>query len=1850
MGKGRPRAVEKGVLGQSSTVSSSGSLDIPEGPVYYPTEDEFKDPLEFIYKIRPEAEPYGICKIVPPKSWKPPFALDLDSFTFPTKTQAIHQLQARPSSCDPKTFELEYERFLEEHCGRKSKKKIVFEGEDLDLCKLFNAVKRYGGYDKVVKEKKWGDVSRFVPPGGKISDCAKHVLCQLYREHLYDYENYYSRLNRGKGKSCKGGVHGERKNQQGCDFSSSKRRRKNLEGERVKACKVEEEELDQICEQCRSGLHGEVMLLCDRCNRGWHIYCLSPPLKQVPPGNWYCLDCLNSDKDSFGFVPGKRFSLEAFRRVADRAKKKWFGSAPALRVQLEKKFWEIVEGSAGEVEVMYGSDLDTSVYGSGFPRINGKRPASVEVEKWDEYCASPWNLNNLPKLQGSMLRAVHHSIAGVMVPWLYVGMLFSSFCWHFEDHCFYSMNYHHWGEPKCWYSVPGNEAIAFEKVMRNSLPDLFDAQPDLLFQLVTMLNPSVLLENDVPVYSVLQEPGNFVITFPRSYHGGFNFGLNCAEAVNFAPADWLPHGGFGAKLYQQYHKAAVLSHEELLCVVAKSDFDSQASPYLKKELRRIYDKEKTWREQLWRNGILNSSPMSPRKHPEYVGTEEDPTCIICQQYTYLSAVVCRCRPSTFVCLEHWEHLCECKPNKRRLLYRHTLAELKDLVLLTDKHDSWETAHDRNLRRQLLASDESGALTKKVKGGHVTLAQLAEEWLLSSCKILQIPYSREAYIKALKEAEQFLWAGSEMDPVRDVTKNLVDAQNWAKGVRECLSKVEKWSCHCSCDTEKVQWEHVDNLLGFDPVPCNEPALLKLKDYENEARALSQEINSTLSMCSKVSIADWEMLYTRVCDLPIYINESEKLGQRLSSTKAWIDNVRKCVSEKSPAAIEVDFVYELQSKIPELDVELPEAEMLLGLLRQVELCQVQCTEMLKGSLNLKKLEALFQELDDFTVNVPQLRLLRQYHSDAISWISHCNDVLLNIHEREDQENVVNELTCIQRDGTLLKVQVVDELSRVEIELKKACCRVKALKALDRKMSLVFIRQIMVEATILQIEKEKLFGSISGVLAAAMHWEERATHILACEAQMSDFEDAIRTSEDICAILPSFDVVKDALSLAKLWLKKSEPFLVSYLSVAPVSSSLLKVDDLKELVSQSKLLKICLREQSMLQTVLDNCIEWQHEASSSLHAMACFLNTDTIDDAIASALISKIEQQVTSMESVIKAGLSLGLDFGEIPKLQDACSTLSWCFKALSFCSDDPQLEEIEMLMEDAHHLPVTYVSSSLFILLIDGVNWLKKVAEISMPCNRRKFKLSDAEEILGQSQSIKVSFPPMVSQLDNAIKKHNLWLEQVRLFFSLKPDDRSWILLLQLKERGSTDAFNCPELDMASDEVQKVERWKQRCEDIAGTSVGDMTTLLHTLLEIINTLDKSLYIYGLSKGCKATELCICCFGNFEDQEFLTCSVCKDRYHVRCQSPTPADANGAALYLCHYCHFLESGKISQNGGGPLKFGGKCAGLNKLIELLSDAEDFSLWIEERSILRKVVDKSLACKACLTEIVDFALAYHDEDFSIVAEKLSIATKAVEVAGVCDHQGNCNFELALARNSWRVRANKLLVGPQKPTIQQIQRHLKEGLAISIPSEDHFWKKLTEVKHVCTEWADKAKKVSMDSGALGLDRVFELITEGENLPVHFENELMLLRDRSMLYCICRKPYDQRAMIACDKCDEWYHFDCIKLSVPPKIYICPACKLQAEDLSSSPTITLDRSIGLNCEEPQTPSPRRRELRCKSRKPKSSTKRKLLVTADDSNVLRHSSGIECLLWRNRKPFRRVARKRSQLESLSPFFIIQK
>ncbi|CAN6439031.1 unnamed protein product [Victoria cruziana] len=50
---------------------------------------------------------------------------------------------------------------------------------------------------------------------------------------------------------------------------------------------------DVHCEECRSGEGGGEMLLCDKCDRGFHIFCLRPIIVRVPTGPWFCPSCSN---------------------------------------------------------------------------------------------------------------------------------------------------------------------------------------------------------------------------------------------------------------------------------------------------------------------------------------------------------------------------------------------------------------------------------------------------------------------------------------------------------------------------------------------------------------------------------------------------------------------------------------------------------------------------------------------------------------------------------------------------------------------------------------------------------------------------------------------------------------------------------------------------------------------------------------------------------------------------------------------------------------------------------------------------------------------------------------------------------------------------------------------------------------------------------------------------------------------------------------------------------------------------------------------------------------------------------------------------------------------------------------------------------------------------------------------------------------------------------------------------------------------------------------------------------------------------------------------------------------------
>jgi len=46
-----------------------------------------------------------------------------------------------------------------------------------------------------------------------------------------------------------------------------------------------------FCKVCDGGSDENLLILCDKCLRGYHIYCLSPPIASVPAGDWFCGRC-----------------------------------------------------------------------------------------------------------------------------------------------------------------------------------------------------------------------------------------------------------------------------------------------------------------------------------------------------------------------------------------------------------------------------------------------------------------------------------------------------------------------------------------------------------------------------------------------------------------------------------------------------------------------------------------------------------------------------------------------------------------------------------------------------------------------------------------------------------------------------------------------------------------------------------------------------------------------------------------------------------------------------------------------------------------------------------------------------------------------------------------------------------------------------------------------------------------------------------------------------------------------------------------------------------------------------------------------------------------------------------------------------------------------------------------------------------------------------------------------------------------------------------------------------------------------------------------------------------------------
>mmetsp|Transcript_19355 Transcript_19355/g.74324 ORF Transcript_19355/g.74324 Transcript_19355/m.74324 type:complete len:777 (+) Transcript_19355:152-2482(+) len=618
------------MVGKRSIVVEPKFGRLVEAATFRPTEEEFKDPLAYIQSIHAIAHDQGIAKIIPPgrpQEWLKGEVFNKvvksDTFYFQTKVQEVGGLSHRGT---PQAFVDMVNHYREKLDLEPFTKCKTVAGKRLRINRLYDTVAEAGGSAAVDRDDLWSEVAKQLNfPSFQVN---VRAIKKVYDEVLRPVEHL---------------------------LPATRAKKPSTEALPMRAVGAPTKE------QAMAASLGKQGSPAGELNSAGMTAVTAPAAEteeDLAPDHF-------EDDDPFGFIMGRVYNLHGFTQQATRFFRKWFNLPPGTPLdevgldEIESEFWSIVDDTERHCRVLYGSDLDVTSHGSGF----------------SDNLDTPWDLRKIASHGKSLLRHLPEPISGITVPMIYVGMLFSAFCWHTEDTHLYSINYLHTGHPKVWYGIGSTYAELFEATMKKCLPELFKEDPALLFHLVTMLSPLEVQRHGVPVVRAIQNPGEFIVTFPRAYHAGFNSGFNVAEAVNFACPDWLSYADVCPNNYA-FLRSMVFSHQELAYIAFCESPDVQELDALFPALLSYARTERHRRHVLVVQGLQLACRWESKP-----GQLNSKPCHACMNECFFSAVMCPCNPDKISCLNisHVLALCSCPFSKKVLLERQKVSELTEII-------------------------------------------------------------------------------------------------------------------------------------------------------------------------------------------------------------------------------------------------------------------------------------------------------------------------------------------------------------------------------------------------------------------------------------------------------------------------------------------------------------------------------------------------------------------------------------------------------------------------------------------------------------------------------------------------------------------------------------------------------------------------------------------------------------------------------------------------------------------------------------------------------------------------------------------------------------------------------------------------------------------------------------------------------------------------------------------------------------------------------------------------------------------------------------------------------------------
>ncbi|CAG9821557.1 unnamed protein product [Phaedon cochleariae] len=562
-----------------------------EAPIFHPTEQEFQDPLEYIERIRHKAEQFGLCRIVPPSTFKPECKV-ADDMRFTAYNQYVHKMLHR---WGPNFKELmAIKKYLETQNISLVHPPWI-GGMEIDLPKLYQTVQTLGGLKEVIEKKKWPRVSELM----KIPKSAQDRVTKLddiYCKYLLPYDT----LSIAEREKLFDEVEAE----------WAKRESKNLLKQQQK-----------------------------------------PPEDSNGETNDNDSD-FEDDADEC-ITKGRNIALSAFYRIARNTMSMYFKTNEPSAQEVEQEYWKYVTMRENHICVNSGS-IDSGNWGYGFA-----------VSKNSPFARHPWNLKVLTNNSGSLLRSIAPLMA-VTVPTLHFGMAFSAGCWYREPHGLPWIEYLHTGGAKVWYGVPESAGNAFRAALGRVAPRLCRPEEPWLPSDTVMVPPKVLVENGVSLCRTVQEPGQFVIVFPKSFTSCLSTGYTVSESVYFAPAHWLKTARALFQALRTAREPSMFALDRLLISAANDPRSTveilrQVAPHV----QEVCERERAGRERLGGLGRIARERLplpevgKGGKRKVRAGEEGDYECDVCRMSLFVSMIFDTVEGTNY-CLDHGIEMLEAK--------------------------------------------------------------------------------------------------------------------------------------------------------------------------------------------------------------------------------------------------------------------------------------------------------------------------------------------------------------------------------------------------------------------------------------------------------------------------------------------------------------------------------------------------------------------------------------------------------------------------------------------------------------------------------------------------------------------------------------------------------------------------------------------------------------------------------------------------------------------------------------------------------------------------------------------------------------------------------------------------------------------------------------------------------------------------------------------------------------------------------------------------------------------------------------------------------------------------------------